>query len=1126
MSPSGVSGSGNTPVRSHAVVVGVSHYAHAELPDLPDAAHSARRLAELLTAMGYEVLVSADPTSAQLRAQMGEWSERAQLGPDDVALAYFVGHGFVDDDQHYLLCSDSRPGFLHTAIPSEDLVTGVTDSLAGHTLVVLDACWSGTAGRNTALQAAQTRHAVTRRPGSWVLTSAQDGSHDRAGAFVDVLEEVLTHPYAPAHQRYLGVREVTEQVNASFEMRGSGQRVRAVGVGREGAGPFFPNPLYMPRDAPTTHVDIRNVVRLRQDLDDHFMPRSRGVPHGSDQGDHFVGRTAALTTVAAWLRGESRAPSPLVVTGDPGSGKSALLGRVLALLDPDSSARLNVPPDVLPPTGLVGIPMSCRGATAADVVADLSAALGLRGSDPQILFGALRDRTEPLVVVLDALDEAIESRGIITDVVLPLGALPKVRLLVGTRRMLLAALGEDVQIIDLDAAPYQDEHDLRLYVMRLLADDENTLAALPDLVPAEAFAADVARQAGHSFLVAQLTVRALLQAPLPPGGLQSLPRTAYELFAMYLDRLGPNKDRALRLLLPLAYAQGPGLPRWLWAPLAKALAQEPFGDDDVRWILEQGKVLISQAQGPEGTVYRLYHQTLVEYLLHDDHDGTGRHRAMARCLAQLVPVAASGDRDWAAADPYIRAHVATHAAAGHILDELLRDEGFLGHATPGPLLRALAQTGAIGPGRAPDTRPGPAPEHSEGTRSAEQIVSRILSDHDTVLVVATEWSSAHGGLSTFNRHLCVALAAAGARVFCIVVEADESEIADAAAKDVTLLCHTGAPGAPEYGRLTRRPSLPPGVVPDLIIGHARITGPAAMHLQEDFFPGARRLHIVHMAPDEIEWHKLDDTTDRAARAEERTEIERELGATAHRLLAVGPRLWNRFLTEVGDSCGLEPLQIDPGFDVPHGASAARTPPRGSPLKVLLVGRTEDARLKGVDLAARACGLVHAKASTEPIELVVRGAPPETADSQREEILRWSQTPGLEVVVRAYARERRLLEADLTRASLVIMPSRSEGFGLTGVEAIIRGVPLLVSANSGLANLLRDTLNGELSELAEELIVPVTKQDADDAAEWAARIEKCLNYRESTFARMAAVRSHLAARVTWDAAAKIVLGEVR
>ncbi|MGW2640561.1 glycosyltransferase [Streptomyces sp. NPDC001348] len=106
------------------------------------------------------------------------------------------------------------------------------------------------------------------------------------------------------------------------------------------------------------------------------------------------------------------------------------------------------------------------------------------------------------------------------------------------------------------------------------------------------------------------------------------------------------------------------------------------------------------------------------------------------------------------------------------------------------------------------------------------------------------------------------------------------------------------------------------------------------------------------------------------------------------------------------------------------------------------------------------------------------------------------------------------------ASLVVMPSRSEGFGLIGVEAVIRGVPLLVSANSGLAQLLREHLGSD----AEPLIAPVTRDTDKDADVRAERIEQCLVGREAAYRRMADVRGRLSARVTWAAAATLVLGE--
>ena len=47
------------------------------------------------------------------------------------------------------------------------------------------------------------------------------------------------------------------------------------------------------------------------------------------------------------------------------------------------------------------------------------------------------------------------------------------------------------------------------------------------------------------------------------------------------------------------------------------------------------------------------------------------------------------------------------------------------------------------------------------------------------LVFATEWRSGHGGLSTFNRHLCTALARAGCKVTCIIADGTNEDIEDA-----------------------------------------------------------------------------------------------------------------------------------------------------------------------------------------------------------------------------------------------------------------------------------------------------------------------------------------------------------
>ncbi|MDX3374674.1 caspase family protein [Streptomyces sp. ME02-6991-2A] len=1116
--------------RRYAVVVGVSRH-EEPFSDLSGTVEGAEHVADLLASMGYERVlpsVSVNPTSSELRQELSAWGRQARLGPDDVVVAYFGGHGALYQDRHYLIGADDGEDFPHTAIAGTDFVGMVANSLAGSVLVIIDTCYAGATASDAVRSLIELGCVPSAGSGNtWVLASATSTEMAMEGAMAKALGDVLTGMSAGKRQRYLSVERVAEGINRHFGTHGVPQRAVAAGRTMSGESPFFPNPAYisgLPRDS----LDIPSVVRLRREPHDHFMSRSRGVPYASEPGDLFVGRLEALRAITDWLGTSGAEVRPLVVTGEPGSGKSALLGRVLALTDPDSTARLSVPPDVLPPPGLAAIAMNCR--TVEHVVESLSASLDLHPSSFAGVHAALARRTDPVVIVLDGLDEALESDRIIAEVIAPLVGLSAVRLMVGIRRSLIASLGEDVHVIDLDTPKYSDDTDLRAYARLLLEGrasesgrgSSDRYRAHPARAAAEA--ESIAHEARGSFAMAQALTRAVLHGEVPGGDLSNLSSgDVDDLFRRYLDGYGPKRELAVRLLLPLAYAQGAGLPGRLWAPLAEALAGTSCKEAAVRWFLAQENTdaLVAEGVTTDGQVYRLAQSDLMEHLQAPGEDSTV-HRRLVEALLRQVPVSTTRERDWEAAPLYIREHLATHAAAGHVLDGLLQDDAYVRHAVSGPLLRALLETSAV-----------------MGTRSAgssvlsgvaspqeriEQIASRILSDRVTVLVVATEWSSAHGGLSTFNRHLCLALVSAGAAVFCAVVAADDSEVADAAAKGVTLLCHPGAPGAPDYGKLTRRPRLPPGVDPDLIIGHARTTGPAAAHLQEDFFPRARRLHIVHMAPDEIEWHKPDGSTDRAHRAEERTDIERRLGASAHRVLAVGPRLYERFRNELCDEDGLEPLRIDPGFDLPAPRGlAARTPPPGKPFKVLMMGRTEDAMLKGVDLGARACGLVHelrTKASTEPIELVVRGAPPGMADMQQERIGAWSGVPGMDVVVRPYSTDPRRLDADMARASLVIMPSRREGFGLAGLEAIIRGVPLLVSANSGLALLLREFLGGD----ADPLIVPVIRDDPLDADTWAMRIEGCLSDREAAFGRMAVVRDALAARVTWAEAASRVLGE--
>lgn len=61
-----------------------------------------------------------------------------------------------------------------------------------------------------------------------------------------------------------------------------------------------------------------------------------------------------------------------------------------------------------------------------------------------------------------------------------------------------------------------------------------------------------------------------------------------------------------------------------------------------------------------------------------------------------------------------------------------------------------------------------------------------------------------------------------------------------------------------------------------------------------------------------------------------------------------------------------------------------------------------------------------------------------------------------------------------KASVLLMPSRTEGFGLVGLEAIALGCPVLISEKSGLAELLQSTPGKD--EANRLHVVPVSQDD--------------------------------------------------
>jgi len=394
-----------------------------------------------------------------------------------------------------------------------------------------------------------------------------------------------------------------------------------------------------------------------------------------------------------------------------------------------------------------------------------------------------------------------------------------------------------------------------------------------------------------------------------------------------------------------------------------------------------------------------------------------------------------------------------------------------------------------------------------------------------VLVVADEWFPARGGLSTFNSKLCAALARQHADVRVMVEAATPDERADAAEYGVGLI-NVAQPGLSTDAALSVPPVFDDGFVPDVVIGHGRVTGPPAKALVERYFKNAERLHFLHVEPDQAEAHKPHAEGDLAARAEDRTDLELRLCRGALHPMPVGLRLERALLPhlrtpEYRDLAA--PVRIDPGFD--DGTQVIQPRPEEIP-QILLLGRLADADLKGLDIAARALGKAISRAEGPgSCHLFVRGVPPDESEELALQVEKWLDNPAVDVHPRRYSADPRRIRNDLARASLVLMPSRAEAFGLAGAEAIACGVPVLVSGRSGLGMLL----HSQGTPAAARAVVDVNGKRGHrkaDVETWAQAIHSVLRNPPAAFDDAAGLRDHMAARYTWASAATTVLDCVR
>ena len=356
------------------------------------------------------------------------------------------------------------------------------------------------------------------------------------------------------------------------------------------------------------------------------------------------------------------------------------------------------------------------------------------------------------------------------------------------------------------------------------------------------------------------------------------------------------------------------------------------------------------------------------------------------------------------------------------------------------------------------------------------------------MFLCDEWKSSKGGLSTFNRELAINLAettTGSMKIHCYVSRSDDQDREDAKQHGVNLITAQTVPGSGDP--LDWLKIVPPELPhPHIVIGHGRKFGIPAFHVERA--TRCKWIQFVHVFCEDLGKFKEATATtvaDTIEENEEKHKKEIELCKAADAVVAVGSRLQQKYSRSLPN---VKVEIITPGItgkfcneSIESGEHAGVLSRTSNDMfmktfNVFMFGRAdfEDLTLKGYDIVANAIGSLGVK-----FELTFVGSSPGDHRNVEQWFLQKACIKRKQLTIRGYCTEQDELKGMFHQSDLVALPSRTEGFGLVGLEAISCGVPVLVSGESGLAEALQEVQGGS----------NVIVQSDDDADEWARRISE-------------------------------------
>ena len=684
------------------VTVGIGLYAHH--PPLGNIDAEIERILGLFRQLG-GVARSASPDKdldePAVKDRLRSWVDRTAAS----GVLVWLGHGVSDGDDAWLASFETPDPINGNGIVPKTLADQINsdwrrraDDDSAWSLVVIEACGAGTFVNGLLSLVARNN------PRRLVLIGVGGDGAAYLGRFGDALHDTIesytVNDEAIRLRDFIGRLEDFLPDEIVFPVRIDARLVLPLQQ-------IIGTPVSAPIDIYAALVEF--LATLSPDERGHFVPKAQGAEHG-EFAWYFVGRAEERRRISAWLR--ENQGGMLVVTGRAGVGKSALLGNLLVYSNPGLRQLLirgghleMVSENDRPPDDAFDAAVHLTGVTTSEVVRKLADAAGVKvptsesaefGQDLEVLLSSLHGRS--FTILVDALDEAQEPATIASTVLRRLAALPRIRIIVGTRastkegpdqpytadRDILDALGRantSTMYVERDPAA------IAVYVKRRLTASAG--AALRDAGIDEVAALIHGRD--REFLFARLAIHELiarreLLSPARREELEELLGGDHRvLFAAAVARLTAGSRAARPLLEALAIARGRGIPRSdrVWALVAGAMADNfEIHEADIEHLLDAAAPYIMLDAENGQSVYRLAHRTFQEYFLHTPlphaRDGAALASSHQRVARALIEQASTG----AGINPYLIYRLAEHVAEAGIWAELAAVSSVLDQLDP------------------------------------------------------------------------------------------------------------------------------------------------------------------------------------------------------------------------------------------------------------------------------------------------------------------------------------------------------------------------------------------------------------------------------------------------------------